>query len=85
MTSAINSFCNDNFVERLTSKNDDEKAKAAQDLFDYLSGELAEKSADDVQLFLDHCDKTISDLLNSSDPNERKGGIYMMGKLINVF
>lgn len=71
------------FVNGLKSRNRDEQNKAAADLILYVKTELREVSQESVAMFLDDFNHHIFDMVSSSDPAEKKGGILAIKCLIS--
>lgn len=68
------------FFNGLKSKNEKTRAKAATDLFHYVTTELREvSSVDDLSSFLDACNHNVFEMVSSENMHEKKGGILAIG------
>lgn len=63
------------FVEGLKSKSEEVREATVKDLKKYVTRELPEKNPDESSAFADAISRCISDLIFSSDPNDRKCGL----------
>lgn len=70
------------FVSRLKSRSPEIRQKAARELSLYVKSELREATPDEITSFLDEFNHQIYEMVSSNDPNEKKGGILAIGKLI---
>ena len=67
-------------VSGLKSKNEQTRGKTAQDLQHFVATELREATSDQYPELMDNLVHCIYDLVNSTDVNEKKGGILAIGK-----
>lgn len=72
------------FVQRLKSRSEDVRNKAARDLCHYIKTELREASQDEITSFMDEFNHHIFEMVSGSDVNERKGGILAIVCLIGA-
>lgn len=72
------------FVTGLKSRHEESRAKAARDLYHYVTTELREVPAEDLTSFMDEFNHHIFEMVSSSDTNEKKGGILAIVSLIGV-
>ncbi len=68
------------FVEKLRSKNEEVRIKAARDLYNYVTTELREVGNEEFNRFMDTFNHHIFELVSSHEPWEKKGGIIAIGK-----
>ena len=64
----------------LKSRNEETRAKFAQELQHFVTTELREASAEQYPALMDDLIHGIFELVQSSDVNEKKGGILAIGK-----
>ncbi|CAG5108662.1 Similar to Mtor: Serine/threonine-protein kinase mTOR (Rattus norvegicus), partial [Cotesia congregata] len=72
------------FVQRLKSRHEDVRNKAARDLCHYVKTELRESSQEEITAFMDEFNHHIIEMVNGSDMNEKKGGILAIVCLIGA-
>ncbi|KAL7287805.1 hypothetical protein TKK_0018180 [Trichogramma kaykai] len=72
------------FAQRLKSKHEDVRNKAARELCLYVKTELREATQDEVTVFMDEFNHHIFEMATGSDINEKKGGILAIICLINA-
>ncbi|GAB6019044.1 hypothetical protein CHUAL_000671 [Chamberlinius hualienensis] len=72
------------FVLGLRSKQEEIRAKAAQDLFYYVTTELREVPLETLTSFMDDFNHHIFEMVSSADPNDKKGGILGIVSLIGI-
>ncbi|XP_066601544.1 serine/threonine-protein kinase mTOR [Prorops nasuta] len=72
------------FVQRLKSRNEDVRNKAARDLCLYVKTELREASQEEITAFMDEFNHHIFEMVSGSDVNEKKGGILAIVCLIGA-
>ncbi|XP_043266889.1 serine/threonine-protein kinase mTOR isoform X2 [Venturia canescens] len=72
------------FVQRLKSRNEELRNKAARDLCHYVKTELREASQEEITAFMDEFNHHIFEMVSGSDVNERKGGILAIVCLIGA-
>lgn len=70
------------FVTGLKSRHKEIQNKAAQDLFMYVKTELREMPQENLVQFFDNFNHHITDMLNSADINEKKGGVLAISKFL---
>ena len=70
------------FVTDLRSRHD--RHRAAKDLYAYVSTELREVPAEELNAFLDAFTKRILDLVKAPDSSSKLGGILAIVALINA-
>ena len=73
----------ENLVTALRQKNDETRHKAARDLFNYVSVDLREIPADNLNEVLDHIIKTMLDTVKG-DASAKLGGVLAIVALINA-
>ena len=69
----------------LKSRSDEAKAKNAQDLQHFVTTELREATAEQCPLLMDDLIHGIFVLVQSSDSNDKKGGILAIGIAAPIF
>ncbi len=62
------------------SSNDDVRLASAKELRKYVERESREMSSDTFTNYMNDLNKKIFDLVNSSDAQDKMGGIYVIGK-----
>lgn len=72
------------FVQRLKSRNEEIRNKAARDLCLYVKTELREVSQEEITAFMDEFNHHIFEMVSGSDVNEKKGGILAIVCLIGA-
>lgn len=72
------------FVQRLKSRNEEARNKAARDLCLYVKRELREASQEEITAFMDEFNHHIFEMVSASDINEKKGGILAIVCLIGA-
>ncbi|KOX79033.1 Serine/threonine-protein kinase mTOR [Melipona quadrifasciata] len=72
------------FVQRLKSRNEEARNKAARDLCLYVKTELREASQEEITAFMDEFNHHIFEMVSGSDVNEKKGGILAIVCLIGA-
>ncbi|XP_046427062.1 serine/threonine-protein kinase mTOR [Neodiprion fabricii] len=72
------------FVQRLKSRHEDVRIKAAHDLSLYVRTELREVSQEEMTNFMDEFNHHIKEMVSGSDMNEKKGGILAIVCLIGA-
>lgn len=72
------------FVTGLKSRHEESRAKAARDLYHYVTTELREVPAEDLTSFMDEFNHHIFEMVSSSDTNEKKGGILAIGRSLSI-
>jgi len=72
------------FVQRLKSRNEEARNKAARDLCLYVKRELREASQEEIIAFMDEFNHHIFEMVSASDINEKKGGILAIVCLIGA-
>ncbi|KAK0179190.1 hypothetical protein PV327_008004 [Microctonus hyperodae] len=72
------------FVQRLKSRHEDVRNKAARDLCHYIKTELRETSQDEITIFMDEFNHQIFEMVSGTDMNEKKGGILAIVCLIGA-
>lgn len=60
------------FVQRLKSRNEEIRNKAARDLCLYVKTELREVSQEEITAFMDEFNHHIFEMVSGSDVNEKK-------------
>ena len=63
----------------LKSRNEDTRGRFANELQNFVTTELREASTDQYPELMDQVVRSIFDLVNSTDVNEKKGGILAIG------
>ncbi|XP_076166943.1 serine/threonine-protein kinase Tor isoform X1 [Ptiloglossa arizonensis] len=72
------------FVQRLKSRNEEVRNKAARDLCLYVKTELREASQEEITAFMDEFNHHIFEMVSGSDVSEKKGGILAIVCLIGA-
>uniref|UniRef100_UPI00358FB62C serine/threonine-protein kinase mTOR-like n=1 Tax=Myxine glutinosa TaxID=7769 RepID=UPI00358FB62C len=72
------------FLQKLRSRNEEDRAKAASDLQHYVATELRELSPEENAAFYDDLMQTIYELVSSNDVTEKKGAILAIVSLLGV-
>lgn len=72
------------FVQRLKSRHEEVRIKAARDLCLYVKTELREASQEEVTAFMDEFNHHIFEMVSGSDMHEKKGGILAIVCLIGA-
>jgi FKBP12-rapamycin complex-associated protein len=72
------------FVQRLKSKHEDARNKAARELCLYVKTELREATQEEITAFMDEFNHHIFEMVSGSDINEKKGGILSIVCLIGA-
>ena len=72
------------FTTDLKSKSPEIRAKAAQTLRIYVEGESREKSSDSFTRFMTELNRLILELVNSSNLEEKMGGIMVIDEFIDI-
>ncbi|XP_034935910.1 serine/threonine-protein kinase mTOR [Chelonus insularis] len=72
------------FVQRLKSRHEEVRNKAARDLCHYVETELRETSQEEITAFMDEFNHHIFEMVSGSDMNEKKGGILAIVCLIGA-
>ncbi|OXU22583.1 hypothetical protein TSAR_001785 [Trichomalopsis sarcophagae] len=72
------------FVQRLKSKHEDVRSKAARELCLYVKTELREATQEEITAFMDEFNHHIFEMVSGSDINEKKGGILAIVCLIGA-
>lgn len=72
------------FVQRLKSKHEDVRNKAARELCQYVKTELREATQEEITVFMDEFNHHIFEMVSGSDINEKKGGILAIVCLIGA-
>ena len=67
-------------VSGLKSKNEQKRHRTAQELQHFVTTELREATSDQYPDLMDNLIHSIYDLVNSTDVNEKKGGVLAIGK-----
>ena len=68
-------------VAGLKSRDEESRERSGQELQHFVRTELREASSDQQPELMDNLIHCIFDLVNSTDVNEKKGGIIAIGKL----
>jgi len=72
------------FLADLRSRNQDVRATAAESLRLFVEGEAREMTSESFTKYMNDLNKRIFDLVNSSDPYEKLGGIMVIDGLIDL-
>ena len=72
------------FAELSSSRHQDSRLKAAQDLRLFVDSEVRDLSTEGAAKFLDDLTNRVFDLVNSADVHEKLGGIAVIDELIEV-
>ena len=72
------------YVQRLKSRHEEVRNKAARELSIYVKTELREASQEEITAFMDEFNHHIFEMVSGTDMNERKGGILAIVCLIGA-
>ena len=71
-------------VAGLKSRNEETRERSSQELQHFVTTELREATTDQFPELMDSLVHCIFDLVNSTDVNEKKGGILAIGKNLYI-
>ena len=72
-------------VAGLKSRNEETRERSSQELQHFVTTELREATTDQFPELMDSLVHCIFDLVNSTDVNEKKGGILAIGKNLYIY
>ncbi|QQP56711.1 Serine/threonine-protein kinase TOR, partial [Caligus rogercresseyi] len=72
------------FVADLKSRHEETRIKGAKDLYNYVSGDLREVSAEELNSILDDFNHSLYEMMVSGDSSSKMGGILAIMALLNA-